>query len=197
MLLTSKPGQLVPYEWRATVNPWARDDELARALILRSAILSCYSHIEQKLTDIVVRCSARDEYRDIQDRAPFTSGARFKYLRKVVATDGPLTPFAGIVEAVLKRYEAGRVIRNRMAHADLEVLQNWGVIFDEIVVVGNEITHHRTRYVGGELEALAIRASVFSRACQRLHYKAFANMPIHADGEFDRVIALAATLGRS
>lgn len=192
----SKPGQLVPYEWRATVNPWTRDDELAKAMILRSAILSCYSHAEQKITDLVMRCSARDEYRELQDKAPFTSGGRFKYLRKVLATDGPLTPFKGVVEGVLARYERGRDFRNLLAHADMEVLQYWGVTFDEIIVEGNEITHRRPRFTFEDLEALAVRASSFSRACQRLHYAGFANTSIHANGDFDRIIALGLSLGR-
>ena len=174
----SKPQKLVPNEWRAVINPWVQDADLARVLILRGAILWSYSHIEQKLTDVVIRCSHSPQYRDLREKPPFNSGARVAYLRKVLETDGPLSKYAPLGNAILDRYEASRTIRNRMAHADMEALPNWAITFDEIVIDGGRITHHRTNYWPGQLERLAVKAARFSHAVQRIHYIMFANDPI-------------------
>lgn len=174
----SKSGQLVPNEWRAVINPWVQDGDLARVLILRAAILWSYSHIEQKLTDVAIRCSNSPEYRDIREKPPFSSGARITYLRRVLETDGPLSRYAKLGTAILNRYEKSRVIRNRMAHADMEVLPQWAIVFNEIVIDGGEITIHRTNYWPGQLELLALKAARFSHAVQRVHYGMFANDPI-------------------
>ncbi|MEH6699962.1 MAG: hypothetical protein V7672_14795 [Brevundimonas sp.] len=174
----SQSGQLVPNEWRAVINPWVQDGDLARLLILRASILWSYSHIEQKLTDVAIRCSHSPEYRDLREKPPFSSGARISYLRKVLETDGPLSGYATLGKAVLDRYDKSRVIRNRMAHADMEVLPRWAIVFNEIVIDGGEITIHRTNYWPGDLEMLAVKAARFSQAVQRLHYALFANDPI-------------------
>lgn len=163
----------VPREWRAVINPWVRDEELARALILRSAILWSYSHVEQKLTDIVVRCSHEAAYRDVAANPPSTSAKRVKFLRKVLSIPGPLYPFRNLGIAILDRYDLSRPIRNRMAHADMEVYADWGgreVVFDEIVISDGKISHHRSRYPPARLEAEALRAARFSKAVQRIHY---------------------------
>lgn len=173
-----RPKPLVPNEWRAVINPWVQDRDLARVLILRAAILWSYSHIEQKLTDLVVRCSQTPEYRDLREKPPFSSAARIAYLRKVLATDGPLSKYERLGTAILDRYDESRPIRNRMAHADMQVLPNWAVTFDEIVIDGGEITHRRTNYWPGHLERLAAEAARFSHAVQRIHYTLFANDPI-------------------
>lgn len=174
----SKSGQLVPEEWRAVINPWVQDGDLARVLILRSAILWSYSHIEQRLTDLAIRCSHSPEYRDIREKPPFSSGARITYLRKVLETEGPLSPYASLGRAILDRYERSRVIRNRMAHADMEVLPQWAIVFNEIVIDGAEITLRRTNYWPGQLEREAVKAARFSQAVQRIHYAMFANDPL-------------------
>ncbi|WP_426018431.1 hypothetical protein [Brevundimonas sp. DWR2-3-1b1] len=171
--MSSSHPKLVPNKWRAVVNPWVRDHELAHALILRSSILWSYSHVEQKLTDLVIRCSSEAEYRDIAEKPPFSSSARVKYLRKVLAAPGPLHRFQSFGTAILDRYDASRTVRNRMAHADMEVLQNWGIVFDEIVIDGGEISHRRERYWEGRLEDEAVKAARFSKAVQKIHYALF------------------------
>lgn len=179
--MAGRISELVPDEWRAVINPWVRDEELARALILRSAILWSYSHVEQKLTDIVVRCSHEAAYRDVSANPPSTSAKRVKFLRAVLSIHGPLYPFRNLGVAILDRYDSSRPIRNRMAHADMEVYSDWGgkeVVFDEIVVSGGEICHHRSRYSPGRLEAEARRAARFSKAVQRVHYAMVGNDPI-------------------
>lgn len=168
--MQSPKKQLVPNQWRAVINPWLEDDELARALILRSAILWSYSHVEQKVTDIVVRCSHEADYREVSEKPPFSSAARVKYLRKVLAIPGPLFRFKRLGLAILDRYDASREIRNRMAHADMEVYKDWGIVFDEIIIDGGQISHRRSRYWAGRLEAEAEKAARFSKAVQRVHY---------------------------
>lgn len=171
---------LVPNEWRAVINPWVDDAELARALILRSAILWSYSHVEQRLTDIVVRCSHEAAYRDVAEKPPSTSSKRVKFLRAVLRIPGPLYPFRSLGIAILDRYDASRPIRNRMAHADMEVYSDWGgkrVVFDEIVVNG-AISHQRSPYSPQRLEAEALRAARFSKAVQRVHYAMVGDDPI-------------------
>ena len=177
-VMAGRIPELVPDDWRAVINPWVRDAELARALILRSAILWSYSHVEQKLTDIVVRCSHEAAYRDVAAKPPSTSAKRVKFLRAVLSIPGPLYPFRSLGVSILNRYDASRPIRNRMAHADMEVYSDWGVVFDEIVVSGSEISHHRSRYWPGRLEAEARRAARFSKAVQRVHYAMVGNDPI-------------------
>ncbi|MBA4804712.1 MAG: hypothetical protein H2038_08695 [Brevundimonas sp.] len=169
---------MVPYEWRAVINPWVQDADLARVLILRSSILWSYSHVEQKLTDVAIRCSMVPEYRDLRETPPFSSAARISYLRKVLATDGPLSRFQRLGTAILDRYEASRAIRNRMAHSDMKVLPRGPTTFDEIVIDGGRITHRISNYWPGQLEAVAVRAARFSRAVQHIHYVMFADDPI-------------------
>jgi hypothetical protein len=173
--MTDEPKWLVPREWRAVINPWVRDNDLARALVLRGSILWSYSHIEQKLTDVAIRCSHSPEYRDLREKPPFSSGQRIAYLRSVLETDGPLSRFEALGTAILDRYEASRAVRNRMAHADMEALPDWAITFEELVVDGREITYRRKPYWPGELEEVAVRAARFSRAVQRIHYAMFAN----------------------
>lgn len=169
----------VPEEWRAVINPWTQDDALARVLILRSAILWSFGHIEQRLTDMAIRCSRMDDYDGIRDKPPFTGSGRVKYLRRVLAQPGPYERYRSLGTAILDRYDATRVLRNRMAHADMQVLGplpgggDYPVWFEEIVVDGDGITFHRTDYWAGQLEREAVKASRFSKAIQRLHYRLF------------------------
>ena len=166
--------RLVPDRWRAVTNPWTPDADLARDLILRAAILWSYSHAEQKLTDFAIRCSRIPQYRDIAEKPPFTSSARIKFLRKVMDTPGPYFERRALGISVLDRYDAGRPIRNRMAHADMSVL-NGITRFDEIVISGGRIRHVETAYYAGDLEKVAVKAARFSKAIQRFHYRLFAD----------------------
>ncbi|WP_433934363.1 hypothetical protein [Brevundimonas diminuta] len=175
--MSSLKPHLVPDEWRAIINPWTPDADLARVLILRAAILWSYSHVEQKLTDIAIRCSRIPEYRDISEKPPFTPASRIKFLRKVMDTPGPFTPIRRLGLAVLDRFDDGRAVRNRMAHADMSII-GYPIRFEEIVISGDEITRHDTPYYRGDLEQIAVKAARFSKAVQRLHYKAFGNEPI-------------------
>lgn len=174
-------GKLVPDEWRAVINPWTRDEHLARVLILRSAILWSYSHVEQRLADIMIRCSHCEAYQHVAETPPFTQSRRVRFLRDVLALPGPLADWRSIGVAILDRYEAGRAIRNRMAHAHMSVLPHF-VRFDEIVLHNGVITQHITRYLDGQLEKEAAKAARFSRAVQRLHYRLVGDDPL-PDGE--------------
>lgn len=172
---------LVPLEWRAVRNPWLQDRELAKALILRAAILWSYSHIEQKLTDFMVRCASMPAYRGLAEKPPFRMKGRVSYLRRVFDAEGPFSQKKSIGIAILDRYDAGRDIRNQMAHADIEVYPEWGTVLDEILIDGTSIHHGRERYWGGRLEQEAKRASRFSKAVQRIHYSLFGDEPLIGD----------------
>lgn len=162
-----KPS-LVPEEWRATKSGWAPDGELARALILRGAILWSYSHVEQRLTELAIECSGVEEYWSIADRFPFHPSKRSTYLRKVFDTPGPLSRFRPLGVAVLNRFDASRDTRNQMAHAEMEVMQGL-VRFTERMGHEGEVLLRVTPYYPGELERLAVKAARFSKATQRLH----------------------------
>ncbi len=165
--------KLVPAPWRATINPWTPDADLARVLILRGAILWSYSHIERRLMEFAIRCSQAPEYRDVSDKAPFRRAARIGYLRKVLESDGPLKRYRSLGTAILDRYEASSEIRNRMAHADIDLVAFDMVRFIEIVMEGQDISERWFNFYPGDLEREAIKAARFSKAVQRLNYAAF------------------------
>lgn len=167
-----KPNR-VPKEWRAINSRWMPDQELARVLTLRAAILWSYSHIERRLMEFAILCSSTPEYRDVSEKAPFRRAARISYLRKVLELDGPLKRVAGLGGAILDRYEESAEIRNRMAHADIDLVAPDVVRFIEIAMEGQDITERRINYYPGDLERHAIKAARFSKALQRLHYRAF------------------------
>jgi hypothetical protein len=162
---------LVPKEWRAVRNPWTQDGELARILILRGAILWSYSHIERRLMEFAIMCSNTPEYRDVSEKAPFRRVARIAYLRRVFEQDGPLKRVSRLGTAILDRYEDSAEIRNRMAHADIDMVAPEFTRFIEIAMDGQDITERWFNYYPGDLERQAVKAARFSKAVQRLHYK--------------------------
>lgn len=182
MNLSPLKPNLVPKEWRAVISPWTPDSELARVLMLRAAILWSYSHVEQKLTYLAIRCSHEPEYRNLAEKPPFTPASRIKFLRRVLDTQGPLSARRSLGLAILDRFDQGRDIRNQMAHADMSVLP--GIArFDEIVISNGEIVHRDTPYYAGQLERIAIKAARFSKAIQRIHYKLFQDTPLSSGDE--------------
>lgn len=169
---------MVPKEWRAVQNPWLRDDDLARVLVLRGTILWSYSHVERRILDLAVRCSRTPEYRDIADKAPFRRNARISYVRKVLATDGPLSRYKRLGEAILDRYEQSAEVRNQMAHADIDFLGHGLTRFTELTVDGNTIADRTLNFFPGDLERHAVKAARLSKVVQRLHYAAFGDDPL-------------------
>lgn len=162
---------MVPKEWRAVRNPWLRDDELARVLVLRGVILWSYSHIERRLMEFAIMCSNTPEYRDVSEKAPFRRVARIAYLRRVLEQDGPLKRVSRLGTAILDRYEDSAEIRNRMAHADIDMVAPEFTRFIEIAMDDQDITERWFNYYPGDLERQAIKAARFSKAVQRLHYR--------------------------
>lgn len=170
--------ELVPKSWRAEVNPWTRDDELARALILRGAILWSYSHVERLMMDFIIRCARMPEYYDIADSPPFRRAKRISYIRKVLKADGPLRRYERLGTAVLNRYEASAEIRNQMAHADHAFLGVGLLKLRDFALDGTKVIRDRVwNYHSGHLEREAVKAARFSKACQRLHYRMFGDTP--------------------
>ena len=136
--------------------------------------------MERRLLDFAVRCSREDEYRDITDKCPFLRKARISYIRKVLDSDGPLAPFKGLGEAILKRYETGAEIRNQMAHADIDFLGLGLTRFYELTPDGGgkTVTERTFNFEPGKLERQAVKAARLSKAVQRLHYKMFGDAPL-------------------
>lgn len=173
---------LVPKEWRAEVNPWTRDDELARALILRGAILWSYSHIERRMMDFIIRCAQMPEYHDIAENPPFRRAKRIGYIREVLKGDGPFRRYERLGAAILKRYEASAEIRNRMAHADHDFLGAGLLRLRDFALDGTKVIRDRWwNYYPGHLEREAVKAARFSKAIQRLHYRTFGDSPLDGD----------------
>lgn len=164
-------ANLVPQEWRAIISPWTPDRELARVLMLRASILWSYSHIERRLMEFAILCSSTPEYRDVSERAPFRRIARIAYLRKVLERDGPLRKVSSLGAAILDRYEQSAEIRNRMAHADIDMVAPDFTRFIEIAMDGQDISERWFNYYPGDLERQAVKAARFSKAVQRLHYR--------------------------
>ncbi|WP_332655688.1 hypothetical protein [Brevundimonas sp.] len=161
---------LVPHEWRAHVNPWVKDDELADLLILRGAIVWSYAHIEQVITEITIRATYLDAYRGLRSQPPFSMSARLTHLRKILNMDGPLARYRRYGLAMIVRYERAREVRNQMAHSDMFPISLSGREFREIVIADGTITSKRAPYWPGELERVAESAARFSQRCQAVLY---------------------------
>lgn len=161
---------LVPQEWRAHVNPWINDEELADLLILRGAILWSYAHIEQVITEITIRATYLDAYRGLRSKPPFSMSARLAHLRAILNMDGPLAKYRRYGLAMIVRYEGAREIRNQMAHSDTYLISVSGREFREIVIADGTITSKRRAYWPGELERVAESAARFSHRCQAMLY---------------------------
>lgn len=114
----------------------------------------------------------------MSEKAPFRRVARIGYLRKVMEANGPLKRYATLGTAILDRYEGSAELRNRMAHADIDLVAVEMVRFIEIVMDGQEITERWFNYYPGDLEREAIKAARFSKAIQRLYYAAFNDEPV-------------------
>lgn len=159
---------LVPKSWRAHVNPWVRDSEIADLLILRGAILWSYAHIEQVITEISIHATYQTPYRGLREKPPFSMAQRLAHLRTVLNEDGPLSKYRRYGLAMIARYEASREIRNQMAHSDMYVTSVSGREFREIIIADGEIVSRRMHYWPGQLERVAEGAARFSHRCQRV-----------------------------
>lgn len=159
---------IVPHEWRAHVDPWVKDDDIADLLILRGAIIWSYAHIEQVVTEIAIRVTYLDPYRGLRSAPPFSMKARLSHLRAVLEVDGPLNKYRRLGLAMLERYDSARDVRNTMVHADMVPVSVSGREFREIVIADGEITSKRHPFFEGELERIAEGAARFSRRCQKV-----------------------------
>lgn len=154
-------------DWRAEINPWTPHDELLRVLALRGAIVWSFAHIEQKMSEVLIRSSYPDDYAGRRPAAPFKMSSRFTYLREVLQLAGPLAPYRGPGLLLLDRIEAIWPMRNMMAHADMDVGSIGPVRFRQIEM-GHALNRRWTPFYPGELEALATKVGRLSRLCQKL-----------------------------
>lgn len=149
-------------------NPWTTKGDVEAALLFRGTIVSAHGYIETRLAELSFRCSKSDEYRELRDKYPYTLDNRLEYLRNVFSIE-PLHIHHAIAEKFFKQVESGRELRHLMAHARMQVLPDWGVVFHGFKQPkGEPMQYRQDRMLLSDLERAAWRASKLSRACQRL-----------------------------
>lgn len=170
--------------WKAQVNPWTPPEELLRVLALRGAVVWSFGHIEQKLTEVMIRSSYPDCYAGLRSSAPFVMKKRFAYLREVLDLPGPLSPYRSIGLLMIERIERVWPLRNMMAHADMDIGPMGPVRFQQIELANGLKTHWKPFYAG-QLEEVAAKAGRLSRLCQRLMDRLEAKklLPTFEEGE--------------
>lgn len=154
---------------------WQDPEDVARAYMLRGAILSSVSHIELCIARLALRASYVPAYDEIAAKwksLPPTTTQRVEFLYEVLQVDGPLGPYAGWLKRSLGRWEAIRAIRNTMAHGHLTVFAGGPIRVHEIVAMRSELTQGYADFRGAQLETIALRYARFSRICQRLSDRA-------------------------
>ena len=84
---------------------------------LRGWIANSYAQIEFMLGDLLLRCRTMPEYA-AEANKPFSHSApkRVAGVRRLLEMDGPLSPFAPELLAILSRFEEGHGTRNLLAH---------------------------------------------------------------------------------
>jgi hypothetical protein len=132
------------------------------ALMLRGSILWSYSHIEQCIKELVFQTSYCEDYKEISDKPPRQNSERLRHLKNVLEEDGPLLPYCSKIKSILKAYETGQTIRNRMAHAHMLTAGNW-LKFVEIVPEGEHWVERTTPYYNGDLLNQAREAARLSQ----------------------------------
>jgi hypothetical protein len=147
------------------VNPWQTKALVDAIHLFRGAIVSAWANVDTALIEVTIRASCHPAYADARADYPSKFKGRTRYLRKILSMPGPLSEFRGLGEAVLARYEAGSDMRNMMAHARVTQLLDRGATFSGFLAKsGHEISWYQRRFSRHELEAMAVRATRFSRA---------------------------------
>lgn len=155
------------FDCMVEINPWTPECEALRAMLYRGTIVSAWGFIETNLNETAIRCSHEPAYAGLLDKYPRILGKRLDYLRLVLSTAGPLSPYQSIGEGFLNRFAASAELRNRMAHAKMTLLPNWGVTFTEVRLINGRLYRNVVRHQPGELVGMARQATRLSRLCQR------------------------------
>ncbi len=155
-------------------NPWTPQEAMEKALLYRGSIVAAWGNIETWLSELAVRASHADAYRGLKESFPYKIESRIGFLEQVLRLPGPLQPYASLGLLILVRVRNSAELRNRMAHARMRVLPNWGVTFEELVGQKDRVIVRQHRYSPQQMEEFARRATRLSRFVQR------------AAGELDR-----------
>lgn len=151
------------------VNPWQSKRSIEAVLLYRGAIVSAWANVEASIIEVALRSSIHPRYSHIRDTYPSRLDGRVKYLRKVLASDGPLANHASLGNAILNRYVESADLRNLMAHAGMRVMPQWGTTFQMFKPKADqEVALLRIRYTEEALNNLAHKAARFSRAVKSL-----------------------------
>lgn len=156
---------MMPYRSR-----WSPTGEAGEVYLLRGVIVSAFAHADFLAMELAIRASAVPEY-GFKETPPSRTATRVKYLKRVADTEGPLSPFRPLLEALIRRLEEVAKVRHYFAHAKVQVLSGGWIVFEDYDVRGAEITNTRKRHSPEDLRRIAFRAARFSRACAKLHYR--------------------------
>lgn len=165
------PWQKSDPKWLALAvetNPWTPPDDLRTALLFRGAIVSAWAALDTTLAELALRASNSEAYNFIEAKYPYKPATKVKYLKRVLASPGPLQKYAKLGNLLLDRYENAVDLRNQMAHAHMRVLGRWGATFTDYNLVADGVVTKRThRYTLEQLEIFARKATRLSRLTQR------------------------------
>lgn len=151
------------------VNPWQSKRSLEAALLYRGTIVSAWANIETTINEIAIRVSITHPYQGLRNTYPFKLKSRTNFLRHALEIDGPITPFSGIANKILDRFESQASLRNLMAHGSMQVLPGWGATLKMFSPQnGNEIRYQYERFTEERMRRLAMRAARLSRFAIRL-----------------------------
>lgn len=150
------------------VNPWSRRGEIEAALLFRGSIVSAFGYIDTRLTELAIRTSVMPEYNGMREKLPFVFQRRVKYLREIFGMQ-PLIRYQPYARQFFERLERSYKLRNVVAHAQMQVLPDWGVTFTHFDWGDdNQLIKLTERFALPDLERLAWRFTRFSRLAQFL-----------------------------
>ncbi|WP_233610477.1 hypothetical protein, partial [Corallococcus sp. AB049A] len=117
---------------------------------------------------LAVRLSRMEEYSELRNSFPFVSKKRLAFLRQAF-TLPPLNSFEATALAFFTRFERSADLRHLVAHAQMQVLPDWGVTFhDYVVAEGNVLQKRSQRYLLKDFEVLARKSASLARLGQTL-----------------------------
>ena len=153
-------------------NPWSPTEDLGELYMLRGAIISAFSHVDFIAMKISVCASRVSEYQ-IRPKPPTRTTERIQYIRDIIDIDGPLTRYRTIIGKAISKLEELNDYRTIVAHASVTLGPRRLVIFPEAMKVfgkNSVVSKHNSTSLD-DLNKIAYKYAIFSRACQRLYYK--------------------------
>jgi hypothetical protein len=150
------------------VNPWTPPADLNTALLARGAIVSAWAQIEAMMTDVIVRASRHPEYQSLRAAFPYRRSDRWSHFKRMLEAPGPIGPYKAPALKLLARYEAGKSLRDLLAHGRMTILPYPGgapssVIIEMIDSVDRELIHIRKQFSPASLEAEAREVAKLAR----------------------------------